>query len=457
MFENLTQRLTKTLRNITGQGKLTEENIKDTLREVRLALLEADVALPVVKDFINEVKAKALGTEVNTALNPGQEFIKIVFEELKIVMGSKNEELKFNAQPPCVFLMAGLQGAGKTTSVAKLAKYLKERLKKKVMVVSTDVYRPAAIEQLQTLASQVGVSFFSSSVDEKPVAIAKKAIAQAKLDFMDVLLIDTAGRLHVDEEMMQEIKELHKETNPIETLFVVDAMTGQDAANTAKAFNDALPLTGVILTKLDGDARGGAALSVRKITNCPIKFTGSGEKIEALEPFYPERMAGRILDMGDVLSLVEELQRKVDKDQADKIAQKFKTGGSFTLEDYMQQIEQMKNFGGISSIMSKLPGMASLPDEIKSQVKDKDFYQREAIILSMTPKERRNPEIIKASRKARIAKGAGVEIKAVTSLLREFDMMQKMMKKLQGKGGMRKMLNLMQGLMGNNNPFGGMR
>ncbi len=457
MFENLTQRLTKTLRNITGQGKLTEENIKDTLREVRLALLEADVALPVVKDFINEVKAKALGTEVNTALNPGQEFIKIVFEELKIVMGSKNEELKFNAQPPCVFLMAGLQGAGKTTSVAKLAKYLKERLKKKVMVVSTDVYRPAAIEQLQTLASQVGVSFFSSSVDEKPVAIAKKAIAQAKLDFMDVLLIDTAGRLHVDEEMMQEIKELHKETNPIETLFVVDAMTGQDAANTAKAFNDALPLTGVILTKLDGDARGGAALSVRKITNCPIKFTGSGEKIEALEPFYPERMAGRILDMGDVLSLVEELQRKVDKDQADKIAQKFKTGGSFTLEDYMQQIEQMKNFGGISSIMSKLPGMASLPDEIKSQVKDKDFYQREAIILSMTPKERRYPEIIKASRKARIAKGAGVEIKAVTSLLREFDMMQKMMKKLQGKGGMRKMLNLMQGLMGNNNPFGGMR
>lgn len=457
MFENLTQRLTKTLRNITGQGKLTEENIKDTLREVRLALLEADVALPVVKDFINEVKAKALGTEVNTALNPGQEFIKIVFEELKIVMGSENEELKFNAQPPCVFLMAGLQGAGKTTSVAKLAKYLKERLKKKVMVVSTDVYRPAAIEQLQTLASQVGVSFFSSSVDEKPVAIAKKAIAQAKLDFMDVLLIDTAGRLHVDEEMMQEIKELHKETNPIETLFVVDAMTGQDAANTAKAFNDALPLTGVILTKLDGDARGGAALSVRKITNCPIKFTGSGEKIEALEPFYPERMAGRILDMGDVLSLVEELQRKVDKDQADKIAQKFKSGGSFTLEDYMQQIEQMKNFGGISSIMSKLPGMASLPDEIKLQVKDKDFYQREAIILSMTPKERRNPEIIKASRKARIAKGAGVEIKAVTSLLREFDMMQKMMKKLQGKGGMRKMLNLMQGLMGNNNPFGGMR
>ena len=457
MFENLTQRLTKTLRNITGQGKLTEENIKDTLREVRLALLEADVALPVVKDFINEVKAKALGTEVNTALNPGQEFIKIVFEELKIVMGSENEELKFNAQPPCVFLMAGLQGAGKTTSVAKLAKYLKERLKKKVMVVSTDVYRPAAIEQLQTLASQVGVSFFSSSVDEKPVAIAKKAIAQAKLDFMDVLLIDTAGRLHVDEEMMQEIKELHKETNPIETLFVVDAMTGQDAANTAKAFNDALPLTGVILTKLDGDARGGAALSVRKITNCPIKFTGSGEKIEALEPFYPERMAGRILDMGDVLSLVEELQRKVDKDQADKIAQKFKSGGSFTLEDYMQQIEQMKNFGGISSIMSKLPGMASLPDEIKLQVKDKDFYQREAIILSMTPKERRNPEIIKASRKARIAKGAGVEIKAVTSLLREFDMMQKMMKKLQGKGGMRKMINLMQGLMGNNNPFGGMR
>lgn len=456
MFDNLTQRLTKTLRSITGQAKLTEENIKATLREVRLALLEADVALPVVVEFINDVKEKALGSEVNAALNPGQEFIKIVFEELKSIMGSENEALSFNSQPPCVYLMAGLQGAGKTTSVAKLAKYLKERHKKKVMVVSADVYRPAAIEQLKTLASQVGVQFFASDVSEKPVDIAKKAIEQAKLSFIDVLLIDTAGRLHVDEEMMDEIKELHKVTNPLETLFVVDAMTGQDAANTAKAFNDALPLTGVILTKLDGDARGGAALSVRKITNCPIKFTGSGEKIEALEPFYPDRMAGRILDMGDVLTLVEELERKVDKAKAEEMAKKFKSGASFTLDDYMAQISQMRNFGGVSGILSKLPGMASIPDEVKDKVSDKDFYRREAIILSMTPKERRNPEIIKGSRRKRIAQGAGVEISAVTSLLREFDMMQKVMKKLQSKGGMRKMFSLMQGMMGNN-PFGSIK
>lgn len=456
MFENLTQRLTKSLRTITGQGKLTEENIKLTLREVRLALLEADVALPVVKEFIEEVKTKALGKEVNLALNPGQEFIKIVFEELKTVMGSENAALSFNGQPPQVYLMAGLQGAGKTTSVAKLAKYLKERLKKKVMVVSTDVYRPAAIDQLKTLASQVGVEFFESTVKEKPIDIAEKAIKEAKIKFIDVLLIDTAGRLHVDEEMMEEIKELHKVTNPLETLFVVDAMTGQDAANTAKAFNDALPLTGVILTKIDGDARGGSALSVRKITNCPIKFIGSGEKIEALEPFYPDRMASRILDMGDVLTLVEELERKVDKDKAAKMADKFKNGKSFTLEDYMEQIGQMRNMGGVMGIMSKLPGMVNLPDEVKDQINDKDFYRKEAIILSMTKKERQNPEIIKGSRRKRIALGAGVEISDVSKLIREFEMMQKVMRQIQGKGGIRKMMGLMKTFMGKG-PFGGMR
>ena len=385
MFENLTDRLTKTLRNITGQGRLTEDNIKDTLREVRMALLEADVALPVIKDFINEVKTKALGTEVSTALNPGQEFIKIVFDELKSVMGEENSSLDLNSQPPSVILMAGLQGAGKTTSTAKLALFLKERQKKKVMLVSTDVYRPAAIEQLKTLARDVGVEFFASSTEENPVDIANKALKQAKLSFMDVLIVDTAGRLHVDEDMMKEIKELHAAVNPIETLFVVDAMTGQDAANTAKAFSEALPLTGVILTKIDGDARGGAALSVRRITGKPIKFLGAGEKIEALEPFHPDRMASRILDMGDVLTLVEELQRKVDTKKAEKMAEKFKKGKGFDLEDFREQIGQLRNMGGMMGMLDKLPGINSIPDEIKDKMNDKEIYRKEAIINSMTP------------------------------------------------------------------------
>lgn len=434
MFENLTQRLTKTLRNITGQGKLTEDNIKDTLREVRMALLEADVALPVVKDFIAEVKTKALGQEVNQALNPGQEFVKIVFEELKLVMGDECAELNLATQPPAVVLMAGLQGAGKTTTVAKLAKYLKDREKKKVMVVSADVYRPAAIEQLKTLAETVGVEFFPSTVEDKPLDIVRNALASAKIKFMDVLLVDTAGRLHVDEDMMNEIKEIHADINPVETLFVVDAMTGQDAANTAKAFNDALPLTGIILTKMDGDARGGAALSVRKITGKPIKFLGAGEKIEALDPFHPERMASRILDMGDILSLVEEMERKVDKKQAEKLADKFKTGKDFDFDDFRAQIVQMRNMGGIASMLDKLPGMSALPDEIKDKVDDKIIYRKEAIINSMTIKERRHPEIIKASRKKRIADGAGVEVTEVTKLIREFTQMQHMMKRLQSKG-----------------------
>lgn len=447
MFENLTDRLTKTLRNITGQGRLTEDNIKDTLREVRMALLEADVALPVIKDFINEVKTKALGTEVSTALNPGQEFIKIVFDELKSVMGEENSSLDLNSQPPSVILMAGLQGAGKTTSTAKLALFLKERQQKKVMLVSTDVYRPAAIEQLKTLARDVGVEFFASSTEENPVDIANKALKQAKLSFMDVLIVDTAGRLHVDEDMMKEIKELHAAVNPIETLFVVDAMTGQDAANTAKAFSEALPLTGVILTKIDGDARGGAALSVRRITGKPIKFLGAGEKIEALEPFHPDRMASRILDMGDVLTLVEELQRKVDTKKAEKMAEKFKKGKGFDLEDFREQIGQLRNMGGMMGMLDKLPGINSIPDEIKDKMNDKEIYRKEAIINSMTPKERRKPEIIKCSRKKRIAEGSGVDISEVNKLLKEFDQMQKMMKRLQAKGGMRRLIGAMKGMV----------
>lgn len=447
MFENLTDRLTKTLRNITGQGRLTEDNIKDTLREVRMALLEADVALPVIKDFINEVKTKALGTEVSTALNPGQEFIKIVFDELKSVMGEENSSLDLNSQPPSVILMAGLQGAGKTTSTAKLALFLKERQKKKVMLVSTDVYRPAAIEQLKTLARDVGVEFFASSTEENPVDIANKALKQAKLSFMDVLIVDTAGRLHVDEDMMKEIKELHAAVNPIETLFVVDAMTGQDAANTAKAFSEALPLTGVILTKIDGDARGGAALSVRRITGKPIKFLGAGEKIEALEPFHPDRMASRILDMGDVLTLVEELQRKVDTKKAEKMAEKFKKGKGFDLEDFREQIGQLRNMGGMMGMLDKLPGINSIPDEIKDKMNDKEIYRKEAIINSMTPMERRKPEIIKGSRKKRIAEGSGVDISEVNKLLKEFDQMQKMMKRLQAKGGMRRLIGAMKGMV----------
>ena len=447
MFENLTDRLTKTLRNITGQGRLTEDNIKDTLREVRMALLEADVALPVIKDFINEVKTKALGTEVSTALNPGQEFIKIVFDELKSVMGEENSSLDLNSQPPSVILMAGLQGAGKTTSTAKLALFLKERQQKKVMLVSTDVYRPAAIEQLKTLARDVGVEFFASSTEENPVDIANKALKQAKLSFMDVLIVDTAGRLHVDEDMMKEIKELHAAVNPIETLFVVDAMTGQDAANTAKAFSEALPLTGVILTKIDGDARGGAALSVRRITGKPIKFLGAGEKIEALEPFHPDRMASRILDMGDVLTLVEELQRNVDTKKAEKMAEKFKKGKGFDLEDFREQIGQLRNMGGMMGMLDKLPGINSIPDEIKDKMNDKEIYRKEAIINSMTPKERRKPEIIKGSRKKRIAEGSGVDISEVNKLLKEFDQMQKMMKRLQAKGGMRRLIGAMKGMV----------
>lgn len=451
MFENLTERLGQTLKNISGKGRLTEDNIKDTLREVRMALLEADVALPVVRDFISQVKDRAVGTEVSKSLNPGQVFIKIVQSELEAVMGQSNEKLNLAAQPPAVILMAGLQGAGKTTSVGKLASYLKQREKKKVLVVSADVYRPAAIKQLETLANDLDVGFFPSNIEQKPIDIAKAAIEHARKQFYDVLLVDTAGRLHVDGEMMAEIQALHKAINPIETLFVVDAMTGQDAANTAKAFNDALPLTGVILTKADGDARGGAALSVRHITGKPIKFIGMGEKLDALEAFHPERIASRILGMGDVLSLIEEVERKVDKDKAQKLAQKVQKGKGFDLQDFKEQLEQMRNMGGMMSLMDKMPGMGNMTAQIKEKANDKSFNQMEAIINSMTPNERSKPDLINGSRKRRIASGSGTQIQDINRLLKQFTQMQKMMKKM-GGGGMSKMMRNMKGMM----PPGGM-
>lgn len=446
MFENLSDRLSRTLRNISGRGRLTDENIKDTLREVRMALLEADVALPVVRDFINRVKERAVGQEVNKSLTPGQEFVKIVRNELELAMGEANSDLNLAAQPPAVVLMAGLQGAGKTTSVAKLGKFLRERKKKKVLVVSADVYRPAAIKQLETLAESVEIDFFPSDPQEKPLAIVNKALQHAKLKFYDVLLVDTAGRLHVDGEMMDEIQQLHAAINPIETLFVVDAMTGQDAANTAKAFNEALPLTGVILTKVDGDARGGAALSIRHITGKPIKFLGVGEKTDALEPFFPDRVASRILGMGDVLSLIEDLERNVDREQAEKMAEKFKKGDNFDLEDFRDQLQQMRNMGGMMSMLEKLPGAGQLPDNIKAQMDDKVTVKMEAIINSMTRAERRNPELIKGGRKRRIAMGAGVQVQDVNRLLKQFTEMQRMMKKMR-KGGMAKMMRGMKGMM----------
>ena len=445
MFENLSDRLSRTLKNISGRGRLTEDNIKETLREVRMALLEADVALPVVRDFINQIKERSVGLEVSKSLTPGQEFLKIVRKALEEAMGEANQELALNTQPPAVILMAGLQGAGKTTSVAKLAKFLTERKKKKVLVVSADVYRPAAIKQLETLAKDIGVEFFPSDISQAPVAIVNAAITHAKTRMFDVLLVDTAGRLHVDSEMMDEIKALHAAVKPIETLFVVDAMTGQDAANTAKAFNEALPLTGVILTKADGDARGGAALSIRHITGKPIKFIGTGEKTDALEPFHPDRMASRILGMGDVLGLIEELELKVDKEKSAKMAQKMMKGKGFSLEDFREQLVQMRSMGGMMSLMDKLPGMKNLPAGAASQLDEKQFVRMEAIINSMTPKEREFPDLLKGSRKKRIAAGSGTEVQDINKLLKQFTQMQKMMKQMSGKGGLMKMMRGMGG------------
>ncbi|HEU5280723.1 MAG TPA: signal recognition particle protein [Gammaproteobacteria bacterium] len=450
MFTNLSDRLAKIVKNLTGQGRLTESNIQDTLREVRVALLEADVALPVAKTVIDHIQEKALGAEVLQSLTPGQALIKIVHTELIALMGEANEALNLRTTPPAIILMAGLQGSGKTTTTAKLARWLKETQKKSVMVTSADVYRPAAIEQLATLAKQLGIEYFPSDATQDPVQIAVHAIQAAKTKVQDVLIIDTAGRLHIDEAMMAEIKAIHAATNPIETLFVVDSMTGQDAANTAKAFNDALPLTGVILTKTDGDARGGAALSIRQITGKPIKFMGVGEKVDALEAFHPDRVASRILGMGDILSLVEEAHQKMDKTKAEKLAKKIKKGG-FDFEDFLDQLKQIKNMGGMMGILSKLPGGAQLPPQLKNQMDDKRLVKIEAMINSMTPKERRFPDHIKNSHKRRITAGSGTTIPEFNQLLKQFEQAQKMMKKMKNAGGMMKMMRGLQGKM----PFGG--
>ena len=454
MFESLSERLSNSLRSITGKARLTEENIQETMREVRMALLEADVALPVVKEFVESVRQRALGQDVMKSLSPGQAFLRIVQAELEAVMGSANEGLNLATSPPAVILMAGLQGAGKTTTVAKLARLLKERDKKKVSVVSADVYRPAAIKQLETLAAEVGVDFHPSEIGQEPVAIVQAALAQARIKFSDVLIVDTAGRLAIDQDMMAEIAQIHAAVNPVETLFVVDAMTGQDAANTAKAFDAALPLTGVILTKVDADMRGGAALSVRSITGKPIKFLGVGEKSTALDPFHPDRLASRILGMGDVLSLIEEVEQKVDKEKAAKLARKVKKGQKFDLEDFRDQLQQMNSMGGITGMLDKLPGMGNLAQMAQQNVDMKMFARMEVMINSMTPKERRNPDLIQGSRKRRITQGSGTQVQDLNRLLKQHKQMQKMMKKMKG-GGMEKMMRGLGGILPPGGPGGG--
>ena len=444
MFDNLTDRLTQSLKKIRGQGRLTESNIQETLREVRMALLEADVALPVVKDFIEHVKDRALGQDVQTSLTPGQAFIKIVNEELVAVMGKANEKLSLATQPPAVILMAGLQGAGKTTTVAKLARWIKENERRSVVVASVDVYRPAAIDQLQTLAAEVGADFFPTDASQEPVEIAKAALEYGRKKYKDVIIIDTAGRLHIDKAMMDEIRKIHEALNPIETLFVVDSMTGQDAANTAKAFGDALPLTGVILTKTDGDARGGAALSVRHITGKPIKFLGVGEKTAALERFHPDRIASRILGMGDVLSLIEDAERNIDKAKAEKLVKKIQKGKTFNLNDYYDQLQQLKSMGGITAMLDKLPGAANVPQHVRQKITDDEWLRQIVIIDSMTKQERQFPDLLNNSRKQRIAKGSGSDVQEVNKVLKQYDQMQKMMKKFK-KGNL---LNMMRGMKG---------
>ena len=456
MLDNLTNRFSKVFKNIRGQAKLTEDNIKEALREVRLALLEADVALPVVKEFVNNVKEKALGQEVTGSLTPDQAFIGVVNQALIELMGKENSSLDLAAVPPAVVLMAGLQGAGKTTTVGKLARLLKNEQKKKVLVVSADVYRPAAIEQLRLLAEQVGIDFFPSDANQKPVEIATAAIDYAKKHFYDVLMVDTAGRLAIDEEMMNEIKALHAAVKPVETLFVVDAMLGQDAVNTAQAFNEALPLTGVILTKMDGDSRGGAALSVRHVTGKPIKFIGIGEKITGLEPFYPDRIASRILGMGDVLSLIEDVQKGIDEEAAAKMAKKLQKGKGFDLNDFKEQIQQMRNMGGLENLMSKMPGeLGQISKQIPEGTAEKAMGKVEAIINSMTPKERANPALLKASRKRRIAMGAGTTVQEVNKLLKQFEQMQQMMKMFSGNG-LGKLMRLAKGMKGMKGMFPGL-
>lgn len=448
MLDQLTQKLAKVVKNLTGQARLTEDNIQEMLREVRIALIEADVALPVVKEFIARVKEKAIGQEVIGSLTPGQALVGVVHRELAALMGGANESLNLATQPPAVILLAGLQGAGKTTTAAKLGKWLKERLKKKVLAVSCDVYRPAAIEQLKTVAHQAGIDFYPSQPGEKPLSIALSALDHARRHYYDVLLVDTAGRLAIDQQMMDEVRELAASLKPIETLFVADAMLGQDAVNTAKAFADALPLSGVILTKLDGDARGGAALSIRFVTGKPIKFAGVGEKLTGLEPFHPERMASRILGMGDILGLVEEAQRGVEREKAEALVKKMKSGKGFDLADFREQVVQMRKMGGISALLDKMPAqIAQMAQQTGGATEDKAIRRIIGIIDAMTPVERAKPEIIKASRKRRIAAGAGVSVQEVNRLLHQFEQTQKMMKQF-GKGGMAKMLRAAKGLMG---------
>jgi signal recognition particle subunit SRP54 len=451
MFDNLSGRLARVVKTLRGEARITESNVQEALREVRMALLEADVALPVVRTFVDRVRAKAMGQEVIGSLTPGQAMVGVVYRELAALMGEKNDSLELAVRPPAVILLAGLQGSGKTTTAGKLARWLKAEQKKKVLLASADVYRPAAIEQLRTLAQQVEAEFFPSSAGEKPVDIATRALDHARTHYADVLIVDSAGRLGIDEAMMREIGELHAALKPAETLFVVDAMQGQDAVNTAKAFGDALPLTGVVLTKLDGDARGGAALSVREITGKPIKFAGVGEKLAALEPFYPDRMASRILGMGDVLSLIEDVQKSVDREEAEKLAKKVKSGKDFDLDDFKQQIAQMKKMGGIAALADKLPGqLAQLAQQGAPGMDDRVIRRIEGIINSMTPQERAKPELLKASRKRRIAAGAGVQVQEVNRLLAQFEQTQKMMK-MMAKGGLAKMMRNMKGM------FPGMR
>lgn len=448
MLDNLTNRLAKLVKNIRGQARLTEENIAEMLREVRMALLEADVALPVVKDLVARIKEKAVGQEVIGSLTPGQALVGVVQRELTEIMGGTQSGLSFATQPPAIMLMAGLQGAGKTTTVAKLAKWLKERHKKKVLTVSCDVYRPAAIAQLQTVTQQAGAEFFASQADQKPVDIARAAVDYAKRHYFDVLLVDTAGRITIDQDMMAEIRDLHGALNPIETLFVVDAMQGQDAVNTARAFHAAVPLTGVVLTKLDGDSRGGAALSVRNVTGAPIKFTGVGEKLTGLDEFHPDRMASRILGMGDILSLVEEARSSVDEQAARELAEKLKKGKGFDLNDFKEQIAQMRKMGGLSKLMDKMPAQfAQAASQLQGGAEEKAIGRIEGIINSMTPAERANPDLIKASRKRRIAVGAGVQVQEVNRLLNQFEQMQKMMKQF-SKGGMGKLMRGLGGMKG---------
>lgn len=444
MFETLSNRLQGAMRSLRGESRLTEKNMADALREVRVALLEADVALSTTKSLIETIRVKALGQEVMESLSPGQAVIKVVYDTLVETMGVTCDRLNLSTRPPAVVLLAGLQGSGKTTSAAKLGRLLKERERKKVMLVSVDVYRPAAIEQLERLASEVGLAFYPSRPDQKPEAIARAALDQAKRESVDVLIVDTAGRLHVDADMMAEVGALHAAVNPIETLFVVDSMTGQDAVNTAKAFNEALTLTGVILTKTDGDARGGAALSLRSVIGKPIKFLGVGEKTDGLEPFHPERLASRILGMGDVLTLIEEAERKVDRDSAERLAQKFKKGKGFDLEDFREQMVQMERMGGMASLLDKLPGMSELPSAAREQLNNHDSKRLVAIINSMTPHERRFPDVIRGSRKRRIASGSGTGVPEVNRLLKQFAQAQRLMKQM-GKGGIRKMAAAMKG------------